>query len=135
MSVQSGFSGRWQKVRRATGRIPLRIKLISAVLALVVIALGAISIAGISVLRNYLLNGADGLLATTQFQATHVVEGYLADPGAYPQPGLSQISVDWQSANGQVNHVQLPVQTRFGMRFQPRIIPGPAIPPGQQWPP
>ena len=55
MSVQSGFSRRWQKVRRATGRIPLRIKLISAVLALVFIALGAISIGGITLLRNYLL--------------------------------------------------------------------------------
>ena len=46
MSVQSGLSRRWQKVRRATGRIPLRIKLISAVLTLVLIALGAISIGG-----------------------------------------------------------------------------------------
>jgi two-component system, OmpR family, sensor kinase len=133
MSVQSGFSRRWQKVRRASGRIPLRIKLISAVLALVAIALAAISIAGISVLRTYLLDQTDGLLATTQFQATRVVEGYLADPSAYPQPGVSQISVDWQPANGQVQQVQLPVQTRFGMRFPPRIIPGPAIPPDQNW--
>src|SRR6476661_2349334 len=126
MSVQSVFSRCWQKVRRVSGRIPLRIKLISAVLAL-----AAISIAGISVLRTYLLDQTDGLLATTQFQATRVVEGYLADPSAYPQPGVSQISVDWQPAKGQVQQVQLPVQTRFGMRFPPRIIPGPAIPPDQ----
>ena len=48
MSVQSEFSRRWQKVRRVTGRIPLRIKLISAVLALVLVALGAISVGGIA---------------------------------------------------------------------------------------
>ena len=46
MSSRSGLSRRWQQVRRLPGRTPLRIKLITAVLALVAIALAAISIAG-----------------------------------------------------------------------------------------
>src|SRR5215467_13649124 len=100
MSVQSGFSRRWQKVRRATGRIPLRIKLISAVLALVAIALAAISIAGISVLSTYLLNQQDERLAGSQSQATRAVEGYLADPSSYPQPNLFPASLDWLPTNG-----------------------------------
>jgi two-component system, OmpR family, sensor kinase len=133
MSSGSGLSRRWQKVRRLPGRIPLRIKLITAVLALVAIALAAISIAGISVLRTYLLDQTDGLLAGTQGQATRLVEGYLADPSGYPQPGANPLSVDWLPANGQLHHLVLPVQTRFGMRFHPQIIPGPAIPSGQHW--
>jgi two-component system OmpR family sensor kinase len=135
MSVQSGFSRRWQKVRRATGRIPLRIKLISAVLALVGIALAAISIAGISVLSTYLLNQQDERLAGSQYQATHAVEAYLADPSSYPQPNLFPASLDWLPANGALHHVLLPVQTRFSMRFAPQTVPGPAIPPGQDWSP
>ena len=72
MSVQSGFSRRWQKVRRVTGRIPLRIKLISAVLALVLIALGAISIGGITLLRNYLLGPVNAdLLASAAWCPAH----------------------------------------------------------------
>jgi two-component system, OmpR family, sensor kinase len=135
MSLQSGFSRRWQKVRRATGRIPLRIKLISAVLALVLIALGAISIAGLSVLSNYLLSQTDTALASnrTQDQATGIVQQYLADPSQFPQPGIGPASVDWLTANGQLQHVVLPTQNRFGMHFHPQYVPGPAIPSGQQW--
>jgi two-component system OmpR family sensor kinase len=133
MSLQSGFSRRWQKVRRASGRVPLRIKLIGAVLALVAIALLAISIAGISVLSTYLLKGPDGLLAQTQRGATQAVEQYLADPASYPAPNVSPASLDWQPANGQVQHVLLPTQTRFSMRFAAQTVPGPAIPPNQGW--
>ena len=86
MSVQSGFSRRWQKVRRATGRIPLRIKLISAVLALVLIALGAISIGGITLLRNYLLGPVRRRPARQpEHDAQRVTERCLVPPSPCPR--------------------------------------------------
>jgi two-component system, OmpR family, sensor kinase len=68
--------GRWtirprRAIRRLSERTPLRVKLITALLALVIIALGAISVASVYVLHSYLtaqsdteLKGAIGRLNT-----------------------------------------------------------------------
>src|SRR5215472_5876198 len=98
MSSQSGFSRRWQKVRRATGRVPLRIKLITAVLALVAIALGVISVAGISVLRSYLLSQYDNQLAGAQDQVEHAVERCLS--GTVPCQQPASAALYWLPTNG-----------------------------------
>src|SRR6266576_3751384 len=115
MSVQSGFSRRWQKVRRATGRIPLRIKLISAVLALVLIALGAISIGGITLLRNYLLGPVDTDLLASQHGAQRVTERCLA-PGSSLCPLLvpGDVMIDWLTAGGRVQQVWVAVPPQSG---------------------
>jgi two-component system OmpR family sensor kinase len=136
MSVQSGFSRRWQKVRRATGRIPLRIKLISAVLALVLIALGAISFGGITLLRNYLLGPFDAQLLSsdTQHGAVHFTERCLVPPSPCPQPVAGGAMIDWLPVHGQLQTVWLPVQPQFGiMPSNSNIIPGPAIPADPGW--
>ena len=57
-----GTAGRWQAPRRLVHRVPLRTKLITAVLALVVIALGIISVTSLVVFRNYLEDRADAQL-------------------------------------------------------------------------
>src|SRR5580704_3186716 len=59
--------GRWTKrqrraIRRLSERTPLRVKLITAVLALVTIALGAISVASVYVLHSYLTTQSDAEL-------------------------------------------------------------------------
>jgi two-component system OmpR family sensor kinase len=134
MSVQSGFSRRWQKVRRATGRVPLRIKLISAVLALVLIALGAISIGGITLLRNYLLGPYDAGLLSTQVRhkAQVFTEGCLVNPPACPRPATG--SVDWLPAHGPLQQVLVPVQPQFAfMPSQENTIPGPAVEANPDW--
>ena len=136
MSVQSGFSRRWQKVRRVTGRIPLRIKLISAVLALVLIALGAISIGGITLLRNYLLGPFDTQLLSsdTQRGAQHFTERCLVPPSPCPQPVAVGAMIDWLPAHGQLQSVWLPVQPQFGiMPSQSNLVPGPSIPADPGW--
>ena len=46
-------------IRRLSERTPLRVKLITAVLALVTIALGAISVASVYVLHSYLTTQSD----------------------------------------------------------------------------
>jgi two-component system OmpR family sensor kinase len=52
-------SGPWRFLVRFTGRLPLRVKLITTVLVLVIAALAAIAVAGVFVLRGYLNTSAD----------------------------------------------------------------------------
>ena len=135
MSVQSGFSRRWQKVRRVTGRIPLRIKLISAVLALVLIALGAISFGGITLLRNYLLAPYDAALLASGHDAQRVTERCLSPgPSPCPVPVAGNTMADWLTAGGRVQQVVVAVQPQFAvMQSQSNIIPGPVIPADPGW--
>jgi two-component system, OmpR family, sensor kinase len=60
MAFNSRSPGFWQSVRQLPGRLPLWGKLIAALLALVTVALIVISVAGIGLLRSYLLDQANG---------------------------------------------------------------------------
>src|ERR1700747_2010374 len=72
--TQSGTrTGFWRSVRGLPERTPLRVKVISAVLALVAIALLVTSFAGISYVRGYLLNRADSQL---EVLAANPASGY-----------------------------------------------------------
>ena len=55
-------SGRVKAMQQAAGRVPLRIKLVAALLALVVIALAVISMVSLAVFRGYLQDRADAQL-------------------------------------------------------------------------
>src|SRR5215469_12611330 len=132
--VQSGFRRRWQKVRRASGRIPLRIKLISAVLALVLVALSAISIGGITLLRNYLLTPVDAGLLASQDNAQHYTERCLsAGASLCPLPAVGQMA-DWLPASGQLQRIVVPVKPQFAI-MPPQLspTPGPVIPADPGW--
>jgi two-component system, OmpR family, sensor kinase len=134
MSSRSGLSRRWQQVRRLPGRTPLRIKLITAVLALVAIALAAISIAGITLLHNYLLVPYDAGLLSTQVQhdAQRFTESCLENPSACPHPG--NLSIDWLPTHGQLQRVLVPVQPQFAfMPSRANTIPGPAVEANASW--
>ena len=51
---------RWQgDLRRLSGRAPLRVKMITALLALVIVALAIISVASLTVFRNYQVQRAN----------------------------------------------------------------------------
>ena len=135
MSPVSAFTPRWQRLRSLPGRIPLRIKLITAVLALVAIALTAISIAGISVLRGYLLAGYDGQLQLVQGQAEHTVAIYVISPG--PNPGPLQFeggAIIW-IPDGTHRPVQIaePVRPRFPDSRTAVVLPGPKVPSSASW--
>ena len=56
--VPPGTPSRWQAVKERTDRVPLRIKLIVAVLALVIMALAVISVASINLFRSYQIRNA-----------------------------------------------------------------------------
>jgi two-component system, OmpR family, sensor kinase len=134
MSSGSGLSRRWQQARRLPGRVPLRIKLITAVLALVAIALATISIAGTTLLRNYLLTPYDASLLSgpIQRQGQHFTEGCLENPSACPHDGNA--SVDWLPTHGPLQQVLVPVQPLFTfMPSQANPIPGPAVQASPDW--
>jgi two-component system OmpR family sensor kinase len=136
MSFRSELSHRWHEARRIPGRVPLRIKLISAVLVLVFVALGAISLAGYSLLRSYLLGPYDAALLSSQARqgAQHATERCLLDPPSCPVPVNGGAMIDWLSNQDQLQQVWVPVQPLFGrMPSQSNMIPGPAIEANPEW--
>ena len=62
MALPSFFSGTWQRFGRLSDRTPLRVKVLTAMLALVGLGLVLISVAGVLVFRDYLTNRADTAL-------------------------------------------------------------------------
>ncbi len=103
--------GFWQSVRDLPGRMSLRAKLISAVLALVAIALVVISSAGLLVLRNDLLSTPDNELVDSIGSATGAVQSYLRGASAGHEQG---VAVYWISG-GRIDPVVIPTsQGNFG---------------------
>ena len=63
MTTTSGLH-RWREnLRQLPGRTPLRVKMITALLALVIVALAIISVASLTVFRNYQIQRANQQLA------------------------------------------------------------------------
>jgi signal transduction histidine kinase len=123
MAEPSPLSRSWQSVRDLPGRTPLRVKLITAVLALTAIALVVISIAGISVLRSYLLRQADDSLQSLARQ--EAFQGFQLDQQRYT-PGQA---VTWIPYSGPAQQIDIPDSVSgFGPESQQVVIPGPAIP-------
>src|SRR6266568_2068767 len=134
MSFQSECARRWQSLRQVPGRVPLRIKLITALLALVAIALAAMSIAGISFLRGYLLGQSDETLVTwaNQARAREGVQTCLFPRSRCQALGPGQ-AIDWVPAGGKLQHVVVPVNERFGVPSQPVTVPGPSVQAKLHW--
>src|SRR5215472_75762 len=76
---------RWQEFRQWVGRIPLRVKLITAVLALVAIALAVISTVSIALFRDYQFRRANQQVITLYQQAlTQANAGHGLGPTGEP---------------------------------------------------
>jgi two-component system, OmpR family, sensor kinase len=133
MSAPGGSAGLWQSVRTLPARTPLRVKLITAVLALVAIALVLISVAGLGYLRSNLLGQADSLLASERGGAIGAVHDYLV----FHSPGTSfQQTLLWLPDNSRFpQEVIFPVGKPFygGVGTAPTHQPGPEIVPGASW--
>jgi signal transduction histidine kinase len=136
--MSSGRIGQaWGSLRGLPDRTPLRVKMVTAVLALVAIALAVISIAGISVLKNYLLDQADRTLQSYAHQAEGYVGNYVSG-GGVQNPYSSQGYVIWIPSNGQPVAVLEQVQGFHpGMGFsgsrQLQVLPAPQIPDNTAW--
>jgi two-component system, OmpR family, sensor kinase len=131
MSFWSGLSRRWREARRLPGRVPLRIKLITAVLALVAVALSIISIASISLLQGYLLRGFDAELRGTARETHNAVQHYLFNQTTTEALG-GQMWVAYLPAG---RHECQPViePAAGGPGFPPSVLPPPAVPTSASW--
>jgi two-component system OmpR family sensor kinase len=133
-----------ESVRRLPDRTPMRVKLVTAVLALVAIALATISIAGLGFLRSYLIGQADtSLNAISQPTAGRTasfarinVEKYLVDGQGRPGTSLGgPFAIGWIPAGGTVQWVSLePVSNMVNGQGSPvRYKSVPIVSPGASW--
>jgi two-component system OmpR family sensor kinase len=110
----------WQSVRQLPARTPLRAKLITAVLALVAIALAVISFAGLSVIRTYLLNQADS-------EITRLYDNLSGQQGPFGLGRAPSFAPDPWTAQAVIGGQVIPVEDATGG------IAGPAITPSAAW--
>jgi two-component system OmpR family sensor kinase len=104
------WAGRpWRALRRLSNRMSLRIKLITAVFTLVIIALAVISVVGAMFMRTYLLGQTDQVLQNTGLQhtAAAAVAGSTFGNPAGNLAGAGY-SVWWQPNGGGVTQVVQP---------------------------
>ena len=130
MAAPSGLTRFWSAGRRLSDRTPLRVKLTSALLALVAVALAVIGIAGISVLRSYQLGQADNTLQGYAEQSPRLVENYLFGAPATILPGGGALA--WLPYGGHLIWLIRP-----GVAFSPsspeRALPVPSVPASSAW--
>ncbi len=116
--ANSRAARRWQAVRQVSSRTSLRTKLVTAVLALVAVALAVMGFVAIAVFGGYLQDQVDGQVRSLQAQVA-------SDPFAFSRGHqdmflLNSNVVEVLDANGQL------VQ---GIGNSPNLTtPGPAIP-------
>jgi two-component system, OmpR family, sensor kinase len=121
-----------QRLRQLSSRTPLRFKLITAMLALVTVALAVISIASVFFLRTFLLSQADQRLQH-QLQTQDIpssVAGYLISGRTFI--GNGGISIEWLPESGPLRQVAIEyLGTRNSIPVNP--VPGPDAGHGASW--
>ncbi len=115
MSDPSRLRGAWQWLRRLPERTPLRTKVLTAMLALVGLALIIISVAGVLVFRDYLTNRADSAVrqqyngAVASIQVGQLHPDTVAIGGSYVTAWrLQNKPLTAQTAFGRPLNVDLP---------------------------
>ena len=106
----------WRAVRQLSARTPLRTKLVAALVSLVIFALAALGMVGISILRGYLLRSYDSELQSAGGAQPVVscVESYLSGGGNC----RADLDIYWLTSSGQLEPVWTPQpNTYFG--YQP----------------
>ena len=138
MSIPGESRGFWTSVRQLPERTPLRVKLITAVLALVAIALVVISVAGLAFLRDYLLNQADNEVAAISNEQARL-QGAVSNYMAGGQPvALNGLAVVWIPNGGKPHPIVqepsgYPVPSPKNPTPSVGLEPGPQITPGASW--
>jgi len=133
MALSERIRGLRQSARQLSGRTPLRVKLIAAMLVLVAAALAVISFVGIAFLRGYLLNQADQRVRAAAYNAPiqQIVYSYLFLGNGPAQPAYGELSIEWLPQHGRLQQV---LAEYSGFRAdQPQLIPGPAVQLSDGW--
>jgi two-component system, OmpR family, sensor kinase len=123
--------GPWQSARRLSDRTPMRVKLITAVLTLVAIALVIISVAGLGFLRSFLLGQADDQLAAGTHIAGKVMNNRLL-PGGQVEQGEGSFVIGFLPA-GSSSPIWAWKEVSGYNTGQLDFKPGPMISPGAGW--
>jgi two-component system OmpR family sensor kinase len=123
MSSARGIGRTRARLRAVSDRVPLWGKLITAVLTLVLVALVVISVAGASVLKNYLLGQADDNMQSLISQVNH--QTFRLGNTRY----LDNEAAIWVPDSGQSQNLLTPVSPGYGLPgTQPQPVPGPVVP-------
>jgi two-component system OmpR family sensor kinase len=126
MSLAGGTRRAWKRLRGLPDRTPLRVKLITAVLALVIIALAVISLTTRAVFRDYLLHQAQARLANYYQQVEPQVSNGNPSRYVFFSDGLEAV---WL-LNSRGQQIQAP--GLGGAPIQPPQPP-PEVPTNQAW--
>jgi two-component system OmpR family sensor kinase len=114
----------WQALRRLSDRTSLRTKLVTALFTLVTLALVAISCAGISILRSYLLGQQDQALQSQGLQ--HFALQAINESDSFQNPAADSLAkvgyaVWWQPAGGSLQEIVQPGGMNLGSAPQNEI--------------
>jgi len=129
MPLSASSGGFWRSVLQLPARTPLRIKLISAVLVLVALALAVISLAGFTVLRNYLFGQAQDQLSILTQQTPRYVQQFVFTQNRLTSTDGS-LSLTWIPDGGTAQQVIQPVR---GFARYATAVPGPHVPSSARW--
>ncbi len=106
MSSTSERGSFWDGLRRLPGRTSLRVKMITALLALVAIALAVISVASVTVFSNYQVKRANQQLTALYTQAQAQLQFQAQAPQShsllYTQAGIGYVIGAWPYLEAQV---------------------------------
>jgi two-component system OmpR family sensor kinase len=122
----------WQALRRLSNRTSLRTKLITALLALVIFALAAMGIAGVSLLRGYLIGPVDTALKSVGIQQV-VLTALSGDPRSEFVLQQNGYVVWWVPDQGAPQVVVPPSPTPIGMAQQNKVLTAQSLDAIQSW--
>ena len=121
---------RWQALRDLPDRTSLRTKLITGLLALVIVAVAAISVSSVWVLRSYLTSQDDSQLRAVYTSA--VSQGVSLPPGPfYRVPGTSNIFIGVQQPGNPLSASGSQSGPSYGGYRQVQSVPD--VPASQLW--
>ncbi len=135
MAYNTQRAGFWQVLRDVPNRMSLRLKMVTALLVLVGLALVVITVAGDAILKNNLLSPYDNNLNANIQVAQREVSNFLNGTQYRPQQGLV---IDWVSG-GKIEQV---VQPSAGFEGEnagpfsatsPRLMSGPQLQTSAAW--
>jgi two-component system, OmpR family, sensor kinase len=122
----------WRGLRDLSDRTSLRTKLITGLLALVIIAVAAISISSVWVLRSYLVSQNDSQLKFVYDSVVSTGQAAGLDPGvANPVHGFNDIWVWVQEPGTPLSPPSSPFGLSYGSNGQVQSVP--SVPTSQLW--
>jgi two-component system OmpR family sensor kinase len=123
----TGRRGVWQSATELSERMPLRVKLITAMLVLVALALAAISLVGISVLRSNLLGNVDATVAQHYYVVEHQLNNGGFSLALRPAVGVGE-AVIWVPDRGSPSYLEIPVSASgFAAGSYGQQLAGPSL--------